>query len=45
MDGIPIADLEEWLKLLWSYDVGSDVEIELFRGGEIISTTVQLAER
>ena len=45
IDSMPIADVEEWLKLLWSYDVGSNVDIELFRNGEIINTTVQLGER
>jgi serine protease Do len=45
IDGIPVVDVEEWLKLLWSYDVGSKVDIELFRNGEIINTTVQLGER
>ena len=45
IDGISVSDVETWLKLLWSYDVGSKVKVELFRNREAFDTIVQLGER
>jgi S1-C subfamily serine protease len=45
IDGIPVRDVENWLKLLWSYNVGDEINVEFMRLGEVFNTLVTLAER
>ena len=45
IDQIPVYDMEGFLKLLWSYNVGDLVRIEYIRNGKTSETLIQLAER
>jgi S1-C subfamily serine protease len=45
MDDIPTPDVESWLKLLWSYEAGDEVNVQFVRNGEVFNTVVKLAER
>ena len=45
IDGIPTPDMARFLTLLWTYDVGTVIEVEHVRGADVSVTPVQLAER
>ena len=45
MDDVLTPDVESWLKLLWSYEVGDEVNVEFVRNGEVFNAVVKLAER
>ena len=45
IDGIPTPDVAKWFKLLWSYKVGDQIQVEYLRNNEFFTTTVTLAER
>ena len=45
MDGIPVPDVNTWLNLLWTYEVGDQVLVEYIRDGKVFTTVVTLVER
>ena len=45
LDGIPTADMGAFLTLLWSFDVGDEVQVDYLRGLKRFETTVELIER
>ena len=46
MDGVPVEDAQSLIKLLrFSYNVGDEVELRLYREGEELTLTVRLEER
>lgn len=45
IDDIPTPDVPTWLNLLWSYEVGDEIEVKYIRDGEVITTIIKLGER
>ena len=45
MDDIPTPDMARFLTLLWTYNVGDQVQVEYIHNNEVLFTTVELAER
>ena len=45
IDGLPTPDMAKFLTLLWTYEVGEEVQVEYVSDGETLVTTVELAER
>ncbi len=45
LDGIPTADMGEFLTLLWSYEVGDSVQVDYMRDDKQFETAVELVER
>jgi serine protease Do len=45
MEGTPTPDVARWLRLLWSYEVGDQIQVEYVHNNEIQLTTIKLMER
>ena len=45
IDDIPTPDVPTWLNLLWTYEVGDEVEVKYIRDGEEFTTIIKLGER
>lgn len=45
LNGIPTPDMAQFLTLLWTFQVGQEIEVEYIHGNEIHITTVTLIER
>ena len=45
IDGIPTPDMARFLTLLWSYEVGDEVETEYISNNEFKVTVIELTER
>lgn len=45
IDDIPTPTVAKWLTLLWSYSVGDMIRVEYMHNNEILTTTIELAER
>ena len=45
LDDIPTPDMARFLNLLWTYDVGDQVQIQYLHNNETFITTVELVER
>lgn len=45
LNDIPTPDMARFLTLLWTFDVGQEIQVEFLREGEINMTGVQLEER
>ena len=45
LDGIPTSDMGEFLTLLWSYEVGDEVQVNYLRENKQFETSVELVER
>ncbi len=45
LDGIPTPDMARFLTLLWTYDVDDEIEVEYVSNGQLLVTSVNLAER
>ena len=45
LDGIPTPDMARFLTLLWTYGVDDEIEVEYFHNGQLLVTSVKLAER
>ena len=45
LDGIPTSDMGAFLTLLWSYDVGDEVQVDYLREDKHFETIVELTER
>lgn len=45
LEGVPTPGIASFLTLLWTYDVSDVVEVEYVRGGDVLVTSIQLAER
>lgn len=45
INGVPIPDVAQWLKVLWSFKVGDEIQVEYLHDNEIQVATIELAER
>ncbi len=45
LNAIPTPDMANFLSLLWTFDVGQQIQVEYITGGETHITTVTLVER
>lgn len=45
IDDIPTPDVPTWLSILWSYEVGDEIEVKYIRDGDVMSTIIKLGER
>ena len=45
LDDIPTPDMADFLGLLWSYDIGDQVNVEYLHENQTLTTTVELDER
>lgn len=45
LNGIPTPDMASFLTLLWTFDVGQEIDVEYIRDGEVDIAVVTLAER
>ena len=45
LNGIPTPDMASFLTLLWTFDVGQEIDVEYIRDGEVAIAVVTLAER